>query len=57
MYLYGKEVERVQEYKYLGSIFDTTLKFQQNTEVSVLSFSFYVGTHHSLLGTRIVCRP
>ncbi len=32
VYLYGKEVERVQEYKYLGTIFDTTLKFQQNTE-------------------------
>ncbi len=35
MYLYGKEVERVQEYKYLGTIFDTTLKFQQNTEVII----------------------
>ncbi len=35
VYLYGKEVERVQEYKYLGTIFDTTLKFQQNTEVII----------------------
>ncbi len=35
VYLYGKEVERVQEYKYLGTIFDTTLKFQQNTEVVI----------------------
>ncbi len=35
VYLYGKEVERVQEYKYLGTIFDTTLEFQQNTEVII----------------------
>ncbi len=35
VYLYGKEVERIQEYKYLVTIFDTTLKLQQNTEVVI----------------------
>ncbi len=32
VYFYGKEVE---EYKYLGTIFDTTLKLQQNTEAII----------------------
>jgi len=27
-----KEVDKVEEYKYLGTIFDKTLKIQQNTD-------------------------
>lgn len=32
VYFNRKQVERVQKYKYLGTIFDTTLKFQQISE-------------------------
>lgn len=33
-----KAVDRVEEYKYFGTIFDKTLNFQQNTEAIIKRF-------------------
>lgn len=33
VFIQHKEIDRVEVYKYLGTIFDTTLKFKQNTEI------------------------
>lgn len=33
--IHGEEVNVVDQYKYLGTIFDNTLKFEQNTDVII----------------------